>query len=186
LYTGSAASLHQVIALAAAAAELSPNIAGELLTSYVYVEVVAGRLDAARSAVDAAMELIPTSAMSLPALLVRELVQVQAGVAGAGGLLFTDWDADLTDAELLDPATPLVPVLSEVLWSGQSELFDRLVERQATAVREAGMLATLGLSDAQRNLLLMLRGEWAAASAGFYESERMLLQTDFTGPLPYV
>ncbi len=187
MFTGaSRASAEAVVDTATAIAEVAPEEAGHLLTCYAYAEAAAGRLAVATSTVDLARELVAGDAMSLPDRLVHDTIDLLAGVEGAGSLVYSDWSAQLTESELCDPATPLPLILNHLLWTGGSTTVGRVLERQRETLDRRGILSLRGICEGMSILLPVLRGEWNEADARFETVERILLDTDFVGPLPYI
>ncbi|WP_223694673.1 helix-turn-helix transcriptional regulator [Leifsonia poae] len=174
-----------VVAARAVAAE-APSAAFHLLASSAYIETTAGRVRSAKALADLARTLVPTAESGLTDRLVLETIDDLSGEEAADALLTSDWDGGLSDAELCDPAVPLPLILNHLVWTGGSIVVDRILARQRDALERGGYLSLLGLCDGLRVLLPVLRGDWGDALARFDRVERLLLDTDFTGPLPYI
>jgi len=175
-----------VLGLAASASPTAPDVAAALLGDLGLGLMVAGRWSEAARVMADARANTSASGPSLRNRLVDDMVAVMVGAPGAGALLRSDWDLELTDAALCDPELPAVHAASVRCWIGDPDGAARVLARMHTSLQRTGAVGMIGVIVAALADVDQRVGDWDKAAAGLETAERLCAATGLLAPLAFV
>lgn len=148
--------------------------------------LAAGEFRRARQICAALLAHAP-SRLTLEQRLLCDVTAVMVGEPGAGAELRGDWTADYPWHRVLDPATPAGFITVVLGWLGEYRILEDVIARCRQAMDAHGPSAS-GMYVAASMVASMERhrGRWDRALLEFAVIERLVIDTDFVAPYPFL
>lgn len=125
--------------------------------------------------------------LTLEQRLLCDVTAVMVGEPGAGAELRADWTANYPWQRMLDPATSTGFITVVLGWLGEHDLLERVIARCRETLDQhgpsaCGMYVVASMTASRERH----RGRWDRALHEFDAIERLVLDTDFAAPYPFL
>lgn len=125
--------------------------------------------------------------LTLEQRLLCDVTGVMVAEPGAGAVLRSDWPSDYPWQRMLHPATPIGFITVVLGWLGEYELLDRVIVHCHRVIEQHGVSASgqyvAASMTASRE---RYQGRWDRALLVFDAIERLVIDTDFAAPYPFL
>lgn len=125
--------------------------------------------------------------LTLEQRLLCDVIAVMAGEPGGGALLRGRWTDSYPWQHILDPATPAGFITVVPGWLGEYEIVDEVIAHCRRATDEYGPSASgFYIASSMTASQERRQGRWDRALLEFEALERMVIDTDFAAPYPFI
>lgn len=125
--------------------------------------------------------------LTLEQRLLCDVTAVMVGEPGAGAELRGDWTADYPWQRVLDPATPAGFITVVLGWLGEHDILEDVIARCRQTMDEHGPSASgMYVAASMTATHERHRGRWDRALLEFDAIERLVIDTDFAAPYPFI
>lgn len=177
---------HEVRRVICSQPDASRHARSVVLSALAVASLVWGDHPSALAAIDEAMADLDPDEATLADRLVRDLVEITAGRAGAGTTLLGEWLDEMSDEQLLDPTVPMFLASFVLVLIDELDAAMRVAGRLRTVAERVGDLSQLGLATALFAAVEQRRGDILAARAHYTTANQLCLDTAFMAPVPHL
>jgi DNA-binding CsgD family transcriptional regulator len=185
------ADLAQLLALGQRLVEndddTAASVGTELLLAVTTRELCRGDYGTAKATVDALRAVVPIDELRTEQQLTCDVVDVVVGAPGAGELLRSNWVEAFDWNRIADPGVPVGFFGVALGWIGQIEACARVAEQCRSAFSSQTGFAAAQLAVGSLSAIeLQHAGDWNRALLEYAAAERRVLDSDFSGPYPFI
>lgn len=158
----------------------------DLLLALTVSGLTSGDYRAAGAAADAMRHAVPMPDLPLDQQLVCDVVDVMTGADNAGAYLRSDWVDRYPWRRISDPSIPVGTIGAALGWIDELDACAAIARRCRELADEGGFLAAQLAAGSVSAIYEQAHGRWDRVRLEYAASEALALDSDFSGPYPFI